>query len=115
MTTTTSLCTTCSTRTADYGDLCERCHDQDQSYVIVTALDETWITSEQAEAMESILAGQGWDVEIRRPRQGEAEGTYRHTDHGLQILGYSVSEPADLRVAIERAADQTCHTATQSE
>ncbi len=76
-----------------------------ESYTVVTDLtDGTYLTAEAAELAEEILSEQGWDVTFRSPRGGEAEGTYRHDDHGLQILGYTIPMPEGLSRAIDDAA-----------
>jgi hypothetical protein len=43
-------------------------------------------------------------VTFRAGRAGEAEGTYRHDRHGLQILRYTIPMPEGLSRAIDDAA-----------
>jgi hypothetical protein len=68
----------------------------------VTA-DEHAAACERAEAWLTAHEGDTLSISVRPPHRGEAGGTYLVTDSGLQILGYSVSEPEDVRELIERA------------
>ena len=82
-------------------------YDQADSFVIVVNLTNgPWIDADQATRLEELLADAGWDIEIRSPQRGEAEGTYvRRTDGSLQILGYSIPEPESLTDAVNEAFD----------
>jgi hypothetical protein len=80
----------------DDGDwCCAKCYAQSHRYVVVSDLDEeNDISTEQAERVVAIMTADGWDVEIRKPRRGEAVATYyRKRDGTLQILGYSIPVP----------------------
>jgi len=78
---------------------------RDESYTVVCDLtDGVWLDAASAERAEEILSEQGWDVTFRAGRAGEAEGTYRHDRHGLQILGYTIPMPEGLSRAIDDAA-----------
>jgi hypothetical protein len=112
-TTTVTVCPyeDCDAHASEYdhdGDLACPLHAaQSERYEIVTDLDDetsTWCTADIAERVEAILAAEGWRVEIREPsRSGEAEGTYRRQQHGLQILGYSIPTPDALTSAVTDA------------
>lgn len=82
---------------------------KDESYVILAHLGDasTWLTKEMAANVESAMSENGWKVEIREPRgNSEAEGTYYRTRHGdLQILGYSIPEPRDFKLALHDAVE----------
>jgi hypothetical protein len=79
----------------DGDDCCARHFAQSYRYVVVSDLDEEHgISTEQAEKVVEIMEADGWGVEIRRPRKGEAIATYyRKRDGTLQILGYSIPVP----------------------
>lgn len=89
------------------ADEIEETDPREESYTIVTDLSDgsTWLDRESAARLTILLSDDGWDVEIRSPRRGEVEGTYRHDAHGLQILGYGIEEPEALREAIVRLYD----------
>lgn len=82
-------------------------YDQADSYVILTSLrDGQWVDADQASRIVVALVAQGWDVEIRSPRRGEAEGTYvRRSDGSLQILGYTIPSCDALDAAVREAHD----------
>jgi hypothetical protein len=95
---------------ADGDAACERHAAQSHEYVVVTHLDAVgdWLAAEQVPAVVAAVAAQGWAVEIRAPRRGEAEGTYqRHADGRYQLLGGSVPQPEGLSLALDAAADAT--------
>lgn len=78
---------------------------RDEAYtVIVDLTDGRFLDAASAASAEEILSDQGWDVTFRGGRAGEAEGTYRHDRHGLQILGYTIPMPEGLSRAIDDAA-----------
>lgn len=87
---------------------CESDAAQSYSYVVVTSMDHEnagW-TTKGAARVARILGRQGWTVEIRTPRRGEAEGTYyRRPDGTLQILGYSIPVPDRFYDALEVASE----------
>lgn len=82
-------------------------YTKDDQYVVVMSLDAegSALTTEQAEKAVSLMEEAGWDVEIREPRRGEAEGTYAWYRGSLQILGYSISVPEELEADLNRAMD----------
>lgn len=91
----------------DGDNACAEHAAKSERYVIVADLaDGPWLDATSAERAEEILADDGWTVEIRSPRSGEAEGTYRRTAQGLQILGYSCPKPEGLSYAADRAAEK---------
>jgi hypothetical protein len=50
-----------------------------------------------------------YSVRVRKARQGEADGTYLLTSNGdLQIVGYSVERPDDLRALQDEAYNRFC-------
>ena len=78
---------------------------RDEAYTVILDLtDGSFLDADSAELAEEILSEQGWDVTFRAGRAGEAEGTYRHDRHGLQILGYTIPLPEGLSRAIDEAA-----------
>lgn len=120
-TATTTTATVCCYEGCDHtaseydsdGDLACPLHAaQSSRYDVVTDLDEgTWCDRAVADRTEKLLRLDGWSVTIRNPRGGEAEATYRRSEHGLQILGYSIPVPEPLREAIDAAWNRA---ATQS-
>lgn len=56
---------------------------------------------EIASRYENLMAGRGWTVEVREPRNSEAEGTYYRRRGDLQILGYSMPVPEVYRIDSE--------------
>ncbi len=100
----------CTRRTfdtdSDGDEVCEMHLAQENRYTVVAIIGEfdgNWINEELIEPLQNDLAAHGWDVEIRRPRRGEAEGTYRHDRDGLQILGFSIPEPEPLKEAVRES------------
>jgi hypothetical protein len=91
--------------------------ERSREYVIICDVDSeraAWLTREQADRAELLLAAEGWTVDIRSPRAGEAEGTYyRKSDGTMQILGYSIEVPPNLDLAIRDVAGQV-HREAQS-
>ena len=75
------------------GDLCcERCYwqrDMSAQFVELHNLtDGNTFDADMAERYSSLMAERGWNVEVREPNRGEAEGHtyYRKDDGTLQIL-----------------------------
>lgn len=94
------------------GDLaCEEHAAQSERWVIVECLNGgPWLDEEHAPAVEEKLEELGYDVQIRSPLRGEAEGTYyRKGDGTLQITGYTVPTPDCLKHAINRAWQSVMH------
>jgi hypothetical protein len=66
---------------------------------------------DRAESYLDEHEGDALSIRVRAPRRGEAGGTYLMTSAGdLQILGYSVSEPEEIRDLIERAREHAIAT-----
>ncbi len=93
----------------DGDQVCDMHYHRGARYVVTTHLDRvgSWLGTAQAARVVELLAEDGWDVTIREPRDGEAEGTYRVQDDGtLQILGFSVPLPESLDEALRTATDR---------
>lgn len=78
-------CDAVATTTDNDGDeCCAECAAKNSRWVIVTDLSEDarWCDAGMAEQLEETLADLGYEVEIREPRRGEAEGTYLYWDDG---------------------------------
>lgn len=108
-----AICAWCNddaTTTDSDGDpACELHAAQDAAYVVTARLDliGSWLTSAQAQRATALLDAAGWDVTIREPRKGEAEGTHRMKSDGtLQILGFSIPVPEALAEAIRVAGEK---------
>jgi hypothetical protein len=68
---------------------------------------EYGLDARQIERMADWLTADGWDIRIREPRRGEAEGTYRvGSDGSLQILGFSSQVPDALQYALQYAFEE---------
>lgn len=111
MTTTTCCYEGCALAATEHdhdGDLaCDFHAAQSESYVVAADLDDgAWLDEASAARAESLLDDGGWTVSIRRPRSGEAEGTYLVTSNGLQILGYSIPVPESLKRALDETAEK---------
>lgn len=93
---------------SDGDAACERHAAQSARYVVTTRLDRvgSWLASEQVPAVVAAVEAQGWDVTIREPRAGEAEGTHvLRADGTLQVV--RPGELPALSDALDDAADAT--------